>query len=153
CERFGAVKRSRSECGGSVRAHSTCTANPSAGSIQRPKKEKIWSRCGVGTLSPGATCQPRSLTTSNTCPAMSPQRASGAYTARVNPSVSVGTLPAVHAVARDRKSTRLNSSHVAISYAVFCLKKKEHPVDHRLVEYTVPLGLSHIPTPLLDLPR
>src|SRR5690625_5729050 len=27
---------------------------------------------------------------------------------------------------RDRKSTRLNSSHVAISYAVFCLKKKKH---------------------------
>src|SRR5437870_11415533 len=26
----------------------------------------------------------------------------------------------------DRKSTRLNSSHVAISYAVFCLKKKTH---------------------------
>src|SRR5690625_6794090 len=26
--------------------------------------------------------------------------------------------------ARDRKSTRLNSSHVAISYAVFCLKQK-----------------------------
>src|SRR5438874_10136226 len=29
--------------------------------------------------------------------------------------------------ARDRKSTRLNSSHVEISYAVFCLKKKNHP--------------------------
>src|SRR5690625_6553460 len=28
--------------------------------------------------------------------------------------------------ARDRKSTRLNSSHVAISYAVFCLKKKKN---------------------------
>src|SRR5690625_6461337 len=27
----------------------------------------------------------------------------------------------------DRKSTRLNSSHVAISYAVFCLKKKKEP--------------------------
>src|SRR5699024_11969425 len=27
--------------------------------------------------------------------------------------------------ARDRKSTRLNSSHVSISYAVFCLKKKQ----------------------------
>src|SRR5690606_40646294 len=27
-------------------------------------------------------------------------------------------------IARDRKSTRLNSSHVKISYAVFCLKKK-----------------------------
>src|SRR5690625_6661366 len=31
---------------------------------------------------------------------------------------------AFKAKARDRKSTRLNSSHVAISYAVFCLKKK-----------------------------
>src|SRR5438067_8733680 len=29
--------------------------------------------------------------------------------------------------ARDRKSTRLNSSHVSISYAVFCLKKKNKP--------------------------
>src|SRR5438132_7838739 len=28
--------------------------------------------------------------------------------------------------ARDRKSTRLNSSHTVISYAVFCLKKKNH---------------------------
>src|SRR5690349_21955500 len=28
-------------------------------------------------------------------------------------------------VSRDRKSTRLNSSHVEISYAVFCLKKKK----------------------------
>src|SRR5207302_11493222 len=28
-------------------------------------------------------------------------------------------------IARDRKSTRLNSSHVKISYAVFCLKKKK----------------------------
>src|SRR3989442_3543153 len=27
---------------------------------------------------------------------------------------------------QDRKSTRLNSSHVRISYAVFCLKKKKH---------------------------
>src|SRR3989442_7359098 len=30
------------------------------------------------------------------------------------------------AATRDRKSTRLNSSHVRISYAVFCLKKKKH---------------------------
>src|SRR3989454_6983093 len=31
---------------------------------------------------------------------------------------------------RDRKSTRLNSSHLVISYAVFCLKKKNNsPVD------------------------
>src|SRR5690625_6975327 len=31
-----------------------------------------------------------------------------------------------HAPQVDRKSTRLNSSHVAISYAVFCLKKKNN---------------------------
>src|SRR3712207_7043037 len=30
-------------------------------------------------------------------------------------------------VTRDRKSTRLNSSHANISYAVFCLKKKNNP--------------------------
>src|SRR5439155_22914815 len=30
----------------------------------------------------------------------------------------------------DRKSTRLNSSHVAISYAVFCLKKKKNEYHH-----------------------
>src|SRR2546426_8597143 len=30
-----------------------------------------------------------------------------------------------HTRARDRKSTRLNSSHLVISYAVFCLKKKK----------------------------
>src|SRR5690625_5732119 len=32
----------------------------------------------------------------------------------------------------DRKSTRLNSSHVAISYAVFCLKKKR--LEHKHVQ-------------------
>src|SRR5438067_10420153 len=31
---------------------------------------------------------------------------------------------------RDRKSTRLNSSHVSISYAVFCLKKKKKIKQH-----------------------
>src|SRR3712207_7127632 len=34
---------------------------------------------------------------------------------------------------RDRKSTRLNSSHANISYAVFCLKKKKYDVAPELV--------------------
>src|SRR5690606_41589456 len=34
-------------------------------------------------------------------------------------------------VAEDRKSTRLNSSHVKISYAVFCLKKKKKKLRKR----------------------
>src|SRR5256885_10803908 len=33
--------------------------------------------------------------------------------------------PAILSYRRDRKSTRLNSSHLVISYAVFCLKKKK----------------------------
>src|SRR6266540_4860260 len=33
--------------------------------------------------------------------------------------------PPVSQIMRDRKSTRLNSSHITISYAVFCLKKKK----------------------------
>src|SRR3712207_7288857 len=37
---------------------------------------------------------------------------------------------------RDRKSTRLNSSHANISYAVFCLKKKNHVLHlHRFLPY------------------
>src|SRR5690625_6521492 len=39
----------------------------------------------------------------------------------LNKSVDYGELRIL-----DRKSTRLNSSHVAISYAVFCLKKKKN---------------------------
>src|SRR5437868_9043963 len=41
----------------------------------------------------------------------------------------------------DRKSTRLNSSHVSISYAVFCLKKKNH-LHHILPD--VPEHLHHL---------
>src|SRR5688572_24431896 len=36
-----------------------------------------------------------------------------------------GTAQTLSGAARDRKSTRLNSSHSQISYAVFCLKKKK----------------------------
>src|SRR2546427_9640270 len=46
-------------------------------------------------------------------------------------TVGRGALPGAD-VRRDRKSTRLNSSHSQISYAVFCLKKKKQyqPVLH-----------------------
>src|SRR3989442_4044646 len=40
---------------------------------------------------------------------------------------------------RDRKSTRLNSSHVRISYAVFCLKKKK-------------ISCCHVATPRCKMP-
>src|SRR3712207_8179646 len=37
--------------------------------------------------------------------------------------------------AKDRKSTRLNSSHANISYAVFCLKKKKKATPHSTRTY------------------
>src|SRR3712207_8340300 len=55
----------------------------------------------------------------------------------------------------DRKSTRLNSSHANISYAVFCLEKTRRPPPHRLRElqgglvHALRLGLAQ---PLLQLP-
>src|SRR2546427_2193388 len=39
------------------------------------------------------------------------------------------TVVATRCEAADRKSTRLNSSHSQISYAVFCLKKKKKQID------------------------
>src|SRR5690349_24219674 len=50
-------------------------------------------------------------------------------TQRVLVRATVGVEAHTHefiATAQDRKSTRLNSSHVEISYAVFCLKKKKN---------------------------
>src|SRR5438270_12716128 len=44
--------------------------------------------------------------------------------------VVLNVLPA-HAQYEDRKSTRLNSSHSQISYAVFCLKKKKTEKKHK----------------------
>src|ERR1039457_4016210 len=38
----------------------------------------------------------------------------------------LGKLVGMYSDRLDRKSTRLNSSHLVISYAVFCLKKKKH---------------------------
>src|SRR5256885_11678946 len=44
----------------------------------------------------------------------------------------------------DRKSTRLNSSHLVISYAVFCLKKKKQQRDlHRATVPTRPRSALH----------
>src|SRR5690554_7212923 len=44
-------------------------------------------------------------------------------------AITVAVLPEAEEVDVDRKSTRLNSSHVRISYAVFCLKKKKNKLQ------------------------
>src|SRR2546427_3105888 len=58
--------------------------------------------------------------------------------------------PSVEVELTDRKSTRLNSSHSQISYAVFCLKKKKNtqatpqPIDRRTREPHVALPITKI---------
>src|SRR3712207_7238024 len=84
--------------------------------------------------------------------ALSSPSASGPYTDDVDAWTSRRTPWARQASSRrDRKSTRLNSSHANISYAVFCLKKKKksyynsfttikckHQLDNQLRDLTIP---------------
>src|ERR1035438_10561490 len=59
------------------------------------------------------------------------------------PSRAFALHPKIRALVEiDRKSTRLNSSHLGISYAVFCLKKK-----HILNTIHLQMGLVIIPQP------
>src|SRR5205807_4796075 len=59
------------------------------------------------------------------------------------PSACTAFSPPGRWAPRDRKSTRLNSSHLVISYAVFCLKKKNKK-HTPLCSDAVHLGLSKV---------
>src|SRR3712207_7641940 len=57
---------------------------------------------------------------------------------RLDPLLDGGlVLGRVAGVERDRKSTRLNSSHANISYAVFCLKKKKNIYNTSAYDYNI----------------
>src|SRR2546426_6728567 len=56
----------------------------------------------------------------------SPRKIASMPFTSVSSELSVKNTPFI-----DRKSTRLNSSHLVISYAVFCLKKKSSLIDNR----------------------
>src|SRR5207253_10436754 len=94
----------------------TVRARPIANPKQKARRRRPppAARIAVATETPGSSIAAR------IDEALFDRRAAGVGAARHH---DLGpALPAD--VARDRKSTRLNSSHVAISYAVFCLKKK-----------------------------
>src|SRR6266566_8762852 len=98
------------------------TRRPTGGDQRRRRQEEA---CSPGS----ASGRPPSLRTAVTSSSVRPRvdrarrRRREASTGEVQPSRSevVSRSPS----SRDRKSTRLNSSHLVISYAVFCLKKKK----------------------------
>src|SRR5690242_20777419 len=71
------------------------------------------------------------------------------YTTLFRPRPVCGDRPdprgrrALCRTARDRKSTRLNSSHMSISYAVFCLKKKKNMTINNISDDNYLLSLTH----------
>src|SRR3712207_7027592 len=68
----------------------------------------------------------------------------GARVVRLAAAAMAAGVDRDHLLARgDRKSTRLNSSHANISYAVFCLKKKK--IAHRCIH--ISSALSNLITP------
>src|SRR5438132_4787067 len=72
---------------------------------------------------------PISAATRNAC-------SSGTNLARIT-TPRIQAPAASRACSRDRKSTRLNSSHTVISYAVFCLKKKKNYPEMQSTEQKI----------------
>src|SRR3712207_7556514 len=70
---------------------------------------------------------PSVLTVSSPVPVWPTLSGTPASSDHVDPAPLTLTMPQPPL---DRKSTRLNSSHANISYAVFCLKKKNNKYDH-----------------------
>src|SRR3989454_6431109 len=81
----------------------------------------------------GADLQRRSSTARVSMPPPSPLTAAGEGKTKHKTS-SLVFLDVDAPPKTDRKSTRLNSSHLVISYAVFCLKKKKR-VEHTGVDH------------------
>src|SRR2546422_6116873 len=91
------------------------------------------------TLFPYTTLfrSPRTYTPASTATAMTRRRTLGLCHQEMGPGSVTGGGAGMDAIAlQDRKSTRLNSSHGYISYAVFCLKKKKKKKEYRAAAHT-----------------
>src|SRR2546429_3165963 len=107
---------------------------PCPGSCTSRKCTTVFVRCAASMASSTVTLLPKSS-------------ASVISTSALRPASEASLSPQVTQIAsyiwvplgpegRDRKSTRLNSSHGYISYAVFCLKKKKITLQRCLTSYT-----------------
>src|SRR3712207_7219412 len=88
--------------------------------IRRPPRSTLFPYTTL-FRSPPSCCSSHS-----SCPASSDDATTSASTARSSSSAT-----------SDRKSTRLNSSHANISYAVFCLKKKKTEITQPHITITL----------------
>src|SRR5256885_17242024 len=80
-----------------------------------------------------ATTEIYTLSLHDALPIFSSTRARSVQSAAAVARFGVRTFACV-CMGADRKSTRLNSSHLVISYAVFCLKKKKKQCMRKMIE-------------------
>src|SRR2546430_8846091 len=73
----------------------------------------------------------------------------GKRNSRLN-AAAIQTAERIRRLNRDRKSTRLNSSHSQISYAVFCLKKKKTRGFSVEIAYAYSAQNNQVPQPSVD---
>src|SRR3712207_8551663 len=94
--------------------------------IRRPPRSTLFPYTTLFRSLPGPQVRRRQHRDVRPAAAVDDVRAVGEPAAFGPQHEGIGEGPPVHGVAvgRDWKSTRLNSSHANISYAVFCLKKK-----------------------------
>src|SRR3712207_8766268 len=90
--------------------------------IRRPPRSTLFPYTTLFRSSPGITC------VSGAMLLITKQKQYGEDGIIVMGDVAVTPVPDADQLSQDRKSTRLNSSHANISYAVFCLKKKKEPI-------------------------
>src|SRR6266540_5627537 len=105
---------------------SAVSGSPSRSARRRPSVS-VWSD-GSETIPPSCSTRPR-ITTDSPPPAGRSRGHHPDLAKDLHGPLDPGGAPVSKdldlLVAADRKSTRLNSSHITISYAVFCLKKKK----------------------------
>src|SRR5699024_12121568 len=104
---------------------------PTIGAMAKVKTSHRCADCGYTTAKWVGRCPDckawGSLAEVAPVPTGAGRGASAAVATPTRPATPITAIAGERAGHRDRKSTRLNSSHVSISYAVFCLQHKTWP--------------------------
>src|SRR3712207_7918750 len=101
--------------------------------IRRPPRSTLFPYTTLfrSRMSPYLICRNHAISLSNYSIKYPLQEKSAPSSSQIQKGHLVKLTAASSLAEEDRKSTRLNSSHANISYAVFCLKKKKHRVQKK----------------------